>query len=152
MVYIDFRPSYVESLRLFGLRAVDQAIRARVLESVQVAAHAPRGVNLELRTAPPTDFALFSLVESHGPAINGQGLFGYDNSPGKDTGNLRLHDRLGGVNARPSRTATPATAASSSSRSWASRCTRRRGGRWAAPSRCSIRSSIRSAPIAGRSS
>ncbi len=97
VVYIDFRPSYVESLRLFGLRAVDQAIRARVLE---VVAHAYRGVNLELRTAPPTDFALFSLVEIHGPDPNGQGLFGYDNSPGKDTGNLRLHDRLGGVNAQ----------------------------------------------------
>ena len=26
-------------------------------------------------------------------------LFGYDNSPGKDNGNLRLYDKLGGVNA-----------------------------------------------------
>ncbi len=96
VVYLDFQPSYVESLRVFGLRAVDQAIRARVLDVVR-AAYA--GVNLELRAEPPTDFALFSLVEIHGPDPNGQGLFGYDNSPGKDTGNLRLHDRLGGVNA-----------------------------------------------------
>ena len=27
------------------------------------------------------------------------GLFGYDNSPGKDNGNVRLYDQLGGVNA-----------------------------------------------------
>ncbi len=96
VVFIDFRPSYVESLRKFGLRAVDQAIRARVLA---VVGHAFRTVNLELRTEPPTDFALFSIVEIHGPDPNNQGLFGYDNSPGKDVNNIRLHDRLGGVNA-----------------------------------------------------
>lgn len=96
VVYLDFRPSYVESLRLFGLRAVDQAIRARVLDVVRAAYPA---VNIEFRTTPPTDFALFSLVEIHGPDPNGQGLFGYDNTPGKDVGNVRLYDRLGGVNA-----------------------------------------------------
>ncbi|MBZ0231983.1 MAG: hypothetical protein K8M05_06490 [Deltaproteobacteria bacterium] len=96
VVFIDFRPSYVESLRTFGLRAVDQAIRARVLDVVR---DAFRTVNLELRTEPPTDFALFSIVEIHGPDPNNQGLFGYDNSPGKDVNNIRLHDRLGGVNA-----------------------------------------------------
>lgn len=96
VVFIDFRPSYVESLRLFGLRAVDQQIRARVLDVVRAAYPA---VNLELRTETPTDFALFSLVEIHGPDPNGQGLFGYDNTPGKDVGNVRLYDRLGGVNA-----------------------------------------------------
>ena len=96
VVYLDFRPSYVESLRGFGLRAVDAAIRARVLDVVRAAYPA---VNIEFRTAPPTDFALFSSVEIHGPDPNGMGLFGYDNSPGKDNGNLRLYDRLGGVNA-----------------------------------------------------
>lgn len=96
VVYLDFRPSYVESLRGFGLRAVDAAIRARVLEVVRAAYPA---VNIEFVTAPPADFALFSQVEIHGPDPNGMGLFGYDNTPGKDTGNLRLYDRLGGVNA-----------------------------------------------------
>ncbi len=96
IVYLDFRPSYVESLRVFGLRAVDQQVRARVLEVVRGAYPA---VNIEFRTERPTDFALFSQVEIHGPDLNGMGLFGYDNSPGKDTGNLRLYDRLGGVNA-----------------------------------------------------
>lgn len=96
VVYLDFRPSYVESLRRFGLRAVDAAIRARVLEVVRAAYPA---INIEFRTEVPTDFALFSSVELHGPDPNGQGLFGYDNTPGKDSGNMRLYDRLGGVNA-----------------------------------------------------
>jgi hypothetical protein len=96
VVRLDFRPSYVESLRRFGLRAVDADIRARVLAVVRAAYPA---INIEFRTEPVTDFALFSSVELHGPDPNGQGLFGYDNTPGKDTGNLRLYDRLGGVNA-----------------------------------------------------
>src|SRR6185503_6042378 len=31
---------------------------------------------------------------------NGKGLFGYDNTPGKDINNLRLYDKIGGVNAQ----------------------------------------------------
>lgn len=96
VVFLDFRPSYVESLRRFGLRAVDAQIRARVLDVVRAAYPA---VNIEFRTTEPDDFALYSSVEIHGPDPNGMGLFGYDNSPGKDTGNIRLYDRLGGVNA-----------------------------------------------------
>jgi hypothetical protein len=69
VVYLDFLPSYVE------------------------------GVNIEFRTTPPTDFALYMHVELSGVDPNNLGLFGYDNTPGKDNGNLRLYDRLGGVNA-----------------------------------------------------
>jgi hypothetical protein len=97
VVYLSFTPSYVESLRRFGLRAVDRAIRDRIAEVVRAAYPA---VNLEVRTEPPTDFALYSTVEITGADPNALGLFGYDNSPGKDTDNLRLYDRLGGVNAR----------------------------------------------------
>ena len=57
------------------------------------------GINLELRDELPTDFALFSQGELSGPDPNGIGLIGYDNTPGKDEGNLRLYDRIGGVNA-----------------------------------------------------
>jgi hypothetical protein len=32
VIYLRFLPSYVESLRHFGLRALDARIRARVLE------------------------------------------------------------------------------------------------------------------------
>jgi len=96
VVYLQFQPTYVEGLRDFGLRAVDNKIRERIID-VCKAAYA--GVNIEFRTEAPTDFALFESVELHGVDPNGNGLFGYDNSPGKDNGNLRLYDRLGGVNA-----------------------------------------------------
>lgn len=96
VVYVLFKPSYVESLRHFGLRAVDQNIRERIAE---VVARDYRTINLDLRQDEPLDFALYSVVEVAGPDPNGIGLLGYDNSPGKDTGNQRLYDQIGGVNA-----------------------------------------------------
>jgi hypothetical protein len=96
VVYLDFRPGYVEALRLFGLRAVDHEIRRRAADVVR-AAYA--GVAVDVRTTMPADVALWSHVEIGGEDPNAMGLFGYDNSPGKDSGNLRLHDRIGGVNA-----------------------------------------------------
>jgi hypothetical protein len=96
VVYLNFLPSYVEGLRAFGLRAVDTKIRERILA---VTGHAYDGVNLELRTEPPTDFALFAQVDFAGVDPQNTGLFGYDNTPGKDNGNERLYDRIGGVNA-----------------------------------------------------
>ena len=96
VVYLNFASAYVEELRDFGLRAVDQQIRARI---VAVCQEAYKGVNIEFRTDPPTDFALFSNVDLVGVDPNNMGLFGYDNSPGKDSGNMRLYDQLGGVNA-----------------------------------------------------
>jgi hypothetical protein len=97
IVYLHFAASYVEALRDFGLGAVDARIRERI---VAVCREAYQGVGLELRLEPPADFALFETVELVGIDRNDQGLFGYDNSPGKDSGNLRLYDRIGGVNAQ----------------------------------------------------
>jgi hypothetical protein len=97
VVHVAFLPSYVESLRHFGLRAVDTAIRQRVLA---VAARDYAGVNLELRGEPPEDFAYYAEVHIAGPDPNGLGFLGSDNSPGKDLGNTRLYDRIGGVNAQ----------------------------------------------------
>lgn len=96
VVYLVFQPSYVESLRNFGLRAADGNIRGRVVERVRQDFD---GVNVDVRTERPTDFAVYVEVDIAGPDPNGLGLFGYDNSPGKDTDNLRLYDRIGGVNA-----------------------------------------------------
>ena len=96
VVYLDFRPSYVEGLRDFGLRAVDNKLRARIIE---VCKRVYLGINIEFRMSPPTDYALYEHVEITGVDPNNMGLFGYDNSPGKDNGNERLYDRLGGVNA-----------------------------------------------------
>ena len=97
VVYLNFETSYVEGLRDFGLRAVDQQIRDRM---VAVCKQAYLGTNMDFRTDPVTDFALFENVDLVGVDPNNMGLFGYDNTPGKDDGNLRLYDRLGGVNAQ----------------------------------------------------
>lgn len=96
VVHLQYQPTYVEGLRDFGLRAVDRKIRERILE---VCKRTYAGINIDFRSEPPTDFALYENVELVGVDPNGTGLFGYDNSPGKDNGNLRLYDRLGGVNA-----------------------------------------------------
>jgi hypothetical protein len=97
VVYLHYQTSYVEGLRDFGMRAVDAKIRVKILE---VCREAYKGVNMDFRSDPPTDFALFENVELVGVDPNNMGLFGYDNSPGKDSGNLRLYDQLGGVNAQ----------------------------------------------------
>jgi hypothetical protein len=93
---LNYQSAYVEELRDFGMRAVDKQIRQRILAVVN---EAYKGVNMDFRTDPPTDFALYSNVDLVGVDPNNMGLFGYDNSPGKDNGNLRLYDALGGVNA-----------------------------------------------------
>jgi hypothetical protein len=96
VVYLHFEAAYVEELRDFGMRAVNKQIRDRILAVVN---RAYKGVNIDFRVDPPTDFALFENVDLVGTDPNNMGLFGYDNSPGKDNGNLRLYDKLGGVNA-----------------------------------------------------
>ncbi|MBA3540114.1 MAG: hypothetical protein H0T79_10835 [Deltaproteobacteria bacterium] len=96
VVFLNFTPSYVEGLRDFGMRAVEKRIRDRIIE---VCKQAYKGVNVEFRTEPVTDYALYEHVDITGVDPNDMGLFGYDNSPGKDNGNVRLYDRLGGVNA-----------------------------------------------------
>ncbi|MSP62974.1 MAG: hypothetical protein EXR72_22090 [Myxococcales bacterium] len=96
VVYVNFQPSYVQGLRAFGLFAADQRVRERVFA---VAARDYAGVNVEFRSAPPKDFALYAQVDIGGLDPNNLGLLGYDNTPGKDVGNSRLFDRIGGVNA-----------------------------------------------------
>jgi hypothetical protein len=96
VVWVDVRPGFVESLRQFGLRAGRQAVVDRILGVIE---RDYAGVNLDVRRSRPEDFALYSVVELSGPDPNGLGLLGYDNTPGKDVGNLRLYDTIGGVNA-----------------------------------------------------
>lgn len=96
VVWLRFLPTYVESLRHFGLRAADSLVRDRVLTVVR---RDYAAVNVDWRTDEPTDFALYASVEIGGPDPNGLGLIGYDNTTGKDDGNERLYDKIGGVNA-----------------------------------------------------
>lgn len=101
VVVVRFLDSYRDSLRLFGLRAVDSAVRARVLEVLR---RDYAGISIEFREAdeessPPEDFALYAQVDIGGTDPNGLGYLGYDNTPGRDMQNHRLYDRIGGVNA-----------------------------------------------------
>lgn len=98
VVYLRFLPSFFESLPRFGLAAAAGEIEERVARRIQ---EIYAGWSLEVRTEAPTDFSAngYAVVEIGGPDPNGIGLFGYDNSPGKDIGNLRLFDAIGGANA-----------------------------------------------------
>ena len=69
VVYLSFLPAFTDSLRLFGLRNLS----ARVInEIIGVVERDFTGVNLEVRTSPPSDFELFSTVEIGGPDPNAQ--------------------------------------------------------------------------------
>ena len=96
VVWVNWLPTYRGSLEHLGLRAADHRIRDRILQAI---AQAYLGVNIEFRDEEPRDFKLFAQVDLEGPDPNGLGLLGYDNSPGKDKGNDRLADKIGGVNA-----------------------------------------------------
>lgn len=99
VIYVRFLPGFYDSLRRFGLASaatqVIEAVHER-MEGIYVA------WNVDLRFEEPDDFAraAYSVVEIGGPDPNGVGLFGYDNTPGKDVGNLRLFDAIGGANAQ----------------------------------------------------
>jgi len=96
VVWLNWLPTYRDSLENLGLRAADQRIRDRILEVMKTAYI---GVNIDLRAEEPRDFKLYAQVEFEGPDPNGLGLLGYDNTAGKDKGNDRLADKIGGVNA-----------------------------------------------------
>lgn len=95
--WISFTENWISSLRRFGLQAADLVIRKRVFA---VLARDYRGINVEFRAEKPVDFALYARVEIAGVDPNGLGLLGYDQTPGKDVGNQRLTDSIGGFNAQ----------------------------------------------------
>lgn len=98
VVHLRFLPSFFESLPRFGLAAAAGELEARVARRIR---EIYSDWSVEVRTEVPTDFSAngYAVVEIGGPDPNGIGLFGYDNSPGKDIGNLRLFDAIGGANA-----------------------------------------------------
>jgi len=96
VVHVVFTPAYVESLRAFGLRAVDAQIRVRVLDVLR---RDFTTIGVDVRAEAPEEFAAFAVVDIGGPDPNGLGLLGYDNTQGKDVENQRLYDLIGGVNA-----------------------------------------------------
>lgn len=96
VVFIKFLPTFGTGLERFGLRNVEPEVRARVLEVVR---RDYEGVGITFSDERPTDFVEYSIIEVGGPDPNGVGLFGLDNTEGKDVGNLRLDDIVGGQNA-----------------------------------------------------
>jgi len=98
VVHVRFLPGFYASLSRFGLQGARFAIEESVERRMQGIF---TGWNVDLRFEEPDDFArgAYSTLEIGGPDPNGVGLFGYDNTPGKDIGNLRLADQIGGANA-----------------------------------------------------
>ena len=96
VVQIRFLPGFAEALARFGLSAERQAIEDRILE---VARRDFDGINITFVYADPLDFAEYSIIEVGGVDPNGSGLFGLDNTSGKDVGNRRFDDVIGGYNA-----------------------------------------------------
>lgn len=95
-VFVRFLPSFSEALDNFGLRNVEPEIRTRIFDVLR---RDYSGVNIEFSDVPPSEFVEYSVIEAGGADPNGAGLFGLDNTAGKDTGNVRLNDIIGGENA-----------------------------------------------------
>ncbi|MCA9583324.1 MAG: hypothetical protein KC416_16100, partial [Myxococcales bacterium] len=98
VVYLKFLPGFYTSLSKFGLTATAGTLESRIADRIEgIFKRWPVDVRLD----PPDDFTKngYATIEVGGPDPNGVGLFGYDNSPGKDVGNLRLFDAIGGANA-----------------------------------------------------
>ncbi len=96
VVQIRLLPGFAEALARFGLSTERQAIEDRILE---VARRDFDGINITFVYADPFEFAEFSIIEVGGVDPNGSGLFGLDNTSGKDVGNRRFDDVIGGYNA-----------------------------------------------------
>ncbi len=98
VIWLRFLPGFYQSLARFGLSAATGTLEPMVASRIE-AIYADW--NVEVRLEEPEDFSPqgYSVVEIGGPDPNGRGLFGYDNTPGKDVGNVRLFDAIGGSNA-----------------------------------------------------
>lgn len=96
VVFVKFLPGFSESLGTFGLQNVEREIRQRILAVLE---RDYDGFNIEFVDTRPTHFAEYAVIEVGGRDPNGADLLGLDNTAGKDTGNIRLDDIIGGENA-----------------------------------------------------
>ena len=96
VVFVKFLPGFSATVSEMGLGPREADIRARILE---VCARDYVNVNIEFRDTRPTDYSEYGVIEVGGEDPNGQGLFGLDNTAGKDVGNIRFNDVIGGANA-----------------------------------------------------
>jgi hypothetical protein len=96
LVHLRALPGFDEALLEFGLLAEKEAVKARILE---VCHRDYAGLSIAFTWDTPSDYAEYGIVEIAGRDPNGSGLFGLDNTAGKDVGNLRFDDVVGGFNA-----------------------------------------------------
>lgn len=97
VVYVRFMPTFEAGLRAFGLEMMSDRVKQRVLD---VCRQDYQGISIEFRSERPTDFVEFMTAEVMGSDPNDAGLLGLDNSFGKDVGNLRFDDLVGGYSAQ----------------------------------------------------
>lgn len=97
-VVVEWLPGFYDSLPYFGLGLAREAVEEGVLARLQ-SLYAPYA--LSFHRAPPDDVlpAAVARIELGGADPTGVGVFGFDNTPGKDVWNLRLGDTIGGANA-----------------------------------------------------
>lgn len=97
-VLIEFNEGFYSALQKFGLLAVANRIEERVIARLK---DIYDGINVQFIHAhnPALSRQVVTVVEIGGTDPNGLGLFGYDNSPGKDVGNIRMDEFIGGANA-----------------------------------------------------
>ena len=96
VVYANYLPGFDDALERFGLDKASTLIKNLIIQRTTTIF---AGIGVEIRATQPEDFALYAQVDLTGFDPNGIGLMGYDNTPGKDVGNERLYDRIGGVHA-----------------------------------------------------
>ncbi|HOU53163.1 MAG TPA: hypothetical protein PLQ97_04470 [Myxococcota bacterium] len=97
-VVVRFLPGFDESLDRLGLASLGPEVRQAIRAAIDAIY---RDYDLRVLEDFPEDLDPnhVSILEIGGPDPNGRGLLGLDNTPGKDVGNLRLFDRIGGANA-----------------------------------------------------
>jgi len=96
VVHIRFLPGFADALVRFGLLAERANVEKRIMDVLE---RDYAGFNVTFTYVAPTDFAEYAVVEVGGEDPNGTKLFGLDNTAGKDSGNLRFDDVIGGFNA-----------------------------------------------------
>ena len=104
---IRFLPGFFSSLDAFGLSLSRDQLTSRILDRLK---QLYAGINIEFHLETPPDNFIplaVSTLDIGGSDPNGLGAFGYDNTPGKDVGNLRLNDRIGGENAATQQDGSP---------------------------------------------
>ena len=97
VVFIDFLGNFYDTLAKYGLSAGVGTVEPLVQQRIQ---NIYGAYNVDVRITLPQDVpqSAFTTVEIGGPDPNGIGLFGYDDAPGKDRGNVLLSDVVGGAN------------------------------------------------------